>query len=392
MSTDKPRSTPTKVCPSCGTRVSESAPRCLVCGHQFVGGGSGNVGKKSPAPAKAAAIGGRTALPELRLSLPIAIGLLALFLIVGGTVTYAALAGSGRVAQPTGAGTATTTPTVTPTPSPETPTVTSTPQASYTPLSYTVQQGDTCGGIGFAFEVGAQSIILQNSLDSSCSLFIGQLLLIPQPTFTATPQASATLGELEATIAACNVEPYVVQAGETLSVIALTYGIPLEAIMEWNGLTTDTAFEGQHLSIPMCMRAFVGGSTVTPTIAPPYPAPELLLPPDGSPFDSSNDTIALQWASVGTLRGNEYYQVTIVDITGGQNRRISDEVKDTTFTVPTSFRPTDGRPHVFRWYVVTVAQIGVDADGLPVFINGGPASDTRVFTWNGSGVVGTPTP
>lgn len=392
MATDKPRSTPTKVCPSCGTRVSESVPRCLVCGHQFIGG-SPIGGKKAAAPAKAAPLGGRTALPELRLSLPIAIGLLALFLIVGGTMTYAALAQTGRVAQPTGVGTATSTTTITPTPSPETPTLTSTPQASFTPLSYTVQQGDTCGGIGFAFDVSASSIILQNSLDANCSLFIGQLLQIPQPTFTPTPQASATLGELEATIAACDVEAYVVQAGENLSVIALTYGVPLEAIMEWNGLTSDTAFEGQHLSIPMCMRTFVGGSTVTPTIAPPYPAPELLLPPDGAPFDSSSDTIALQWASVGTLRSNEYYQVVIVDITGGQNRRITDEVKDTAFTVPASFRPTDGRPHVFRWYVVTVAQIGVDADGLPVFINGGPASDTRVFTWNGTGTAqDTPTP
>jgi hypothetical protein len=140
------------------------------------------------------------------------------------------------------------------------------------------------------------------------------------------------------------------------------------------------------------MRTFVGQSTVTPTIAPPYPAPELLLPPDGAPFDSSSDTIALQWASVGTLRNNEYYQVTIIDITGGQNRHITDEVKDTTFTVPASFRPTDGEPHVFRWFVVSVAQIGVDADGLAVFINGGPVSDSRVFTWNGTGVASTPTP
>jgi LysM repeat protein len=371
--------------------VSENAPRCLVCGHQFVGGGSGSKGAaKASTPAK---LGGRTSLPELRLSLPIAIGLLVLFLIVGGGATYVALAQSGRVAQPTGAGTPTATATITPTPSPETPTLTATPQATYTPLSYTVQQGDTCGGIGFAFDVSAASIILQNALDANCSLFIGQALLIPQPTFTATPQATATLGELEATIAACDVEDYVVQAGETLSIIALTYGIPLEAIMEWNGLTTDTAFEGQHLDIPMCMRTFVGGSTVTPTIAPPYPAPELLLPPDGEPFTSSSDTIALQWASVGTLRSNEYYQVTITDITGGQNRHITDEVKDTTFSVPVSFRPTDGRPHIFRWSVVTVAQIGVDADGLPVFIAGGPVSESRTFTWNGTGsAAGTPTP
>jgi LysM repeat protein len=392
MSTDKPRSTPTKVCPSCGTRVSENAPRCLVCGHQFVGGAASGTAKKAAQSQKSAPLGGRTALPELRLSLPIAIGLLALFLIVGGTMTYVALAQTGRVAQPTGQGTPTGTATITPTPSPETPTVTATPQATFTPLDYVVKQGDTCGGIGFAFSVAPASIILQNSLDANCSLFIGQQLKIPQPTFTPTPQATATLGELEATVAACETEPYVVQANESLSLISSSYGVPLEAIMAWNGLTTDIAYEGQRLSIPLCMRTYVGASTVTPTVAPPYPAPELLLPADGSPFDSSSDTIALQWASVATLRNNEYYQVTIVDITGGQNRHITDEVKDTAYTVPVSFRPTDGRPHIFRWWVVTVAQIGVDSDGLPVFINGGPVSDTRVFTWNGTGAAGTPTP
>jgi len=177
-----------------------------------------------------------------------------------------------------------------------------------------------------------------------------------------------------------------------MSLIAVTFGVPMEAILEWNGLTSDVAFEGQHLSIPLCERTFVAGATVTPTIAPAYPAPEPLLPADGEPFDSSSDTITLQWSSVGALRGNEYYQVTVVDITGGQNQRIVDEVKDTSFIVPTSFRPTDGRPHIFAWSVVPVAQIGVDVEGLPVFVTGGPASQERVFSWSGSGASAAPTP
>lgn len=391
MATDKPRSTPTKICPSCGTRVSENAPRCLVCGHQFVAGSTPITKKAAKADAP---IGGRTSLPELRLSLPIAISLLVLLLLVGSGVAYAALSQTGRLVAPEVEGTATATPTVTATETPETPTATSTPEPTYTPLAYTVQQNDTCGGIGFAFNVSAASIILQNSLDANCSLFIGQALLIPQPTFTATPQATATLGEMEATIAACEVQSYVVQAGESLSLIAVTYGVPMEAIMSWNNLTSDGTFEGQRLAIPLCMRTFVGVSTVTPTVAPPYPAPELLLPVDGDAFTSSSDTIALQWASVGALRNNEYYQVTIVDVTSGRNLQITDEVKDTTFSVPSTFRPTDGRPHIFRWHVVTVAQIGVDADGLPVYIQGGPVSLTRTFTWNGSGAPAqaTPTP
>jgi LysM repeat protein len=386
MATDKPRSTPTKVCPSCGTRVSEASPRCLVCGHQFNAAGK--------APAKNAPLVGRAGVaPEVRLSVPIAIGLLALFLLTGGAITYFAF-GQGGGASPLAQTTPSVSPTTTLSPTPETPTVTPTMLPSLTPLSYTVQLNDTCGGIAFAFNVQPQDIILANSLNASCALSVNQLILVPQPTFTATPAASATLSELEATIRACETRDHVVQSGETMSLIAVTFGVPMEAILDWNGLTSDVAFEGQRLSIPLCQREFVAGATVTPTIAPPYPAPEPLLPADGEPFASSADTVTLQWASVGTLRGNEYYQITLVDITGGQNRRIIDEVKDTSFIVPTSFRPTDGRTHVYRWFVVPVAQIGVDSDGLPVFITGGAVSETRVFSWSGSGSApqATPTP
>ena len=379
MSTDKPRSTPTKVCPSCGTRVSESAPRCLVCGHQFTGGSGG---KKIPASLTSS---GSSGVPELHLSIPIAIGLLALFLIVGGALTYVALAGTGRVTQPTPLPSASVSPTATLSPTPETPTVTPTMQPTYTPLAYSVQSGDDCGRIAAIFDILAQDIILANSLNANCDIFQNQILVIPQPTFTPTPIATATLGEAEATIAACETEDYVVQEGDTLSLIAVSRGVPIDAIIEWGHLTTDSVFVGQHITIPFCMQTFVGGVTVTPTLAPPYPAAELLLPADGAPFDSSNDTISLQWSSVGTLRNNEYYQVTVVDITGGQNRHIIDEVKDTTFTVPTAFRPTDGRPHVYRWSVVSVAQIGVDSEGLPVYVTGGPSSETRVFVWTGTG-------
>ena len=344
------------------------------------------------AQAKAAPLG-RGGIPEVHLSLPVALALLALFLFVGGGMTYVALAQTGRVAQPTPVPSASPTTSITPTPSPETPTITTTAQATPTNLSYTVKELDTCGGIAAVFNISIQSLLLANNLGSDCGLFIGQVLSVPQPTYTATPLASATLSEFQATIAACETVDYVVQEGETMSLIAVTFGVPLENIMEWNNLSSDIAFTGQRLIVPLCERTFVGGATVTPTIAPPYPSAELLLPADGEPFDSSADTISLQWASVGTLRGNEYYQVMIVDITGGQNRRITDEVKDTSFIVPTNFRPSDGRTHIFSWFVVPVAQIGVDAEGLPVYVAGGPNSDTRYFSWSGtSGVVATPSP
>lgn len=397
MSTDRPRSTPTKVCPSCGTRVSETASRCLVCGHQFEGGGGrkASTGSSGNSPAAPARIG-RSGMAAIRLSLPVAIGLLALFLIVGGGLTYFGLNLGGQISAPTSAPSVTPSPSTTPTPTPETPTATSTPQPTFTPLTYNVQSGDTCGSIAFAFSVSSQSIILANSLDANCNLFQGQVLSIPHPTFTPTPIATSTLSNAEATIQACETVEYVVQEGDSLSLIAATYGVPLENLLRWNGLTSDTAFLGQRLFIPLCERSFnpVTGATSTPTPAPPYPAPELLLPSDGQPFAGSADTVTLQWSSVGTLRDNELYQVTIVDITGGQNESIVTQVRDTKFIVPASFRPTDGQTHIYRWFVVPVAQIGVDSQGRPVYAEGGPVSISRVFSWgSGSGApAATPTP
>ncbi|MQC26909.1 MAG: LysM peptidoglycan-binding domain-containing protein [Chloroflexi bacterium] len=383
---EKTDNAPSKVCPSCGTRMSEDSSRCLVCGYQFTAGAAAAKRKTSTAVPTGAT-------PEVRLSLPIALGLLLLFIVVGGGLTYFGLSQSDRIAVPTGVPTATASPSITPTGTPETPTPTSTPQATLTPLTYNVQNLDTCGSIAFAFNVSVQSLLLENSLRSDCALFIGQVLSVPQPTFTPTPIATSTLSEFNATRAVCTTELYVVQENDTMGLISQSYGIPVDAILEWNGLPSDIVFLGQRITIPFCERVFVGGSTVTPTIAPPYPAAELLLPVDGAPFNVSNNTVTLQWSSVGALRNNEAYQVTVVDITGGQNQRIVDEVVDTSFTVPTTFRPNGGQPHVFRWFVVTVAQIGVDSDGLPVYVTGGPMSESRVFTWSSaSGGGAAPTP
>lgn len=332
------------------------------------------------------------AVPEFNLSLPLAIGLLILFVVIGGGLTYFGLAQSDRIAVPTEVPTATPSPSSTPTATPETPVPTSTAQATFTPVTYSVQQNDTCGSVAAIFNVSVQSIVLENSLSADCILFIGQQLSVPQPTFTPTPQASPTLSEFDATIAACSTELYVVQEGDTLSFIAQSYGIPMEAIQQWNGLTSDTAFLGQRLIIPLCERVFVAGSTVTPTTAPPYPAAELLLPADGASFDVSSDIVTLQWSSVGALRNNETYQVTVIDVTGGQNEQLVQEVVDTSFIVPSSFRPTDGQPHVFRWFVVPVAQIGVDDEGLPVYVLGGAVSESRVFTWSGTAGEATQSP
>jgi LysM repeat protein len=287
--------------------------------------------------------------------------------------------------------TQTTTPTVTATPS--TPTPTDTPIPTPTPFSYKVASGDNCSTIAFAFGVSMQSIVLLNNLPATCdTLIVGQTLLIPQPTPTSTAQPTATMNAEESTRVACGEIEYLVQENDTLSSISANYAVAIAVLKEYNGLVSDTVRSGQTLKIPLCQRLATAGPTPTPTLPPPYPAPSLLLPPDGAPFTGAGEILTLQWASVGTLRNNEAYAVTILDVTGGQERKMVEYVVDTKFNVPTSFRPNDNLPHIIRWWVLTVRQVGTDDSGNPIWEPAGAASAQRDFVWVGFASAATPTP
>jgi LysM repeat protein len=365
---------PTNLCPVCGTHLSESATRCLVCGTELDQQGE----RKKPAQVRA------KRLPEITLSLPAALGLLALFLTLGAVVIFLVLNGSEpvEVAEITpDAGTPTASPTITYTP---TVTLTATMAPTWTPLppiEYIVRPGDSCAGIAAVFNVSVQSIILENNLPANCELFENQELLIPQPTPTPSPQPTATLSEVELTEAACETMNYTVQPNDTLSSIANTYNITMATIREYNGLPSDTVFEGQNLVLPLCLRRPTAGPTPTPTPLPPYPGPNLLLPADGASFTSATDTITLQWAAVGALESNEAYAVTITDLTSEEKWSVTEYVRDTSFIIPASFAPTDAKPHIFRWSVYIVRQIGGDEENGENWEVAGNRSPERVFAW-----------
>ena len=321
-------------------------------------------------------------MPRVTLSLPLALGLVALFLGIGAGVVFLTIQQQPEIIVPP-----TPTPiptiTITPTPSatPETPPQTITPIPTTTPVTYIVQEGDTCISIAFAFDVSVNSIVLLNNLPAACdSVFIGQPLLIPHPTPTGTPLPTATLSAAEATRQSCDKINYQVQANDTLSTIAANYNVLIDAIKHWNGLVSNTIRVGQQLVVPLCEQIYIG-PTFTPTVSPPYLAPNLLLPPDGASFTLADDTIILQWASVGTLRENEAYEVTIKDVTDPEGRKLVDFVLDTKFIIPASFRPASNTPHLIRWWVTPVRLVGNDEDGLPIYEPAGAVSTPRAFTW-----------
>ncbi len=375
----------TKICPTCGTRLSENATRCLVCGTDLAARPEPKAAKKAEQAVQA------SRMPEITLSLPLALGLLVLLLVVGAVVVFFALKTTGQVTPPTEIPSPTSSPTASATatetliPSPI-PTITIQP-----PFDYTVKSGDTCNGIAFAFGVSPQSIIVLNNLSSQCTdLVVGQVLKVPFATATPAPLPTNTPLPATQTMLACERVNVTVQENDTLSSIALNYNVSMQAIKDYNGLSTDNVFVGQTLTIPLCARAATAGPSPTATIPPPYPAPNLLLPADGAAFTLANDVVTLQWASVGTLRDGEAYQIIVEDVTGNQGDRITDYVTDTKYIVPTSFRPKDNVAHVLRWWVVPVRQTGTDEQGQPIYTPSGAVSEKRVFSWVGVAVEGTP--
>jgi len=332
-------------------------------------------------------------MPILNISAPFVIILLIIFLALGGGVTYLALNLTGNISQPLETSTPTLTLPPTATPTLSIPTATASPLPSPTPLSYIVRENDTCLAIAFTFSTSVQSIVVENGLAADCTnLSVGQTLRIPQPTPTQTPIATNTPSSQQATIEACEKAYHVVQENETLSIIAVIYEVPMQTIMEWSGKSVDTAFFGETLTIPLCLRSSVAGATVTPSPAPDYPAPELLRPRNGEAFTLRNDVITLQWAAVSELRENESYLVSILDITSGTSQELVVSVRDTKYIVPESLRPKDDLPHIFRWVVVPAAQIGVNEDGSPRYRESGPRSQASYFSWLGITSASTPQP
>ncbi|MFQ5943348.1 MAG: LysM peptidoglycan-binding domain-containing protein [Anaerolineales bacterium] len=370
------------LCPTCGTRFTPGAARCVVCGTEL-----------SAAASTASAPSRRQVSLDLRLAL-LLVGVLAL---VSAGLTFLAsrtILPAAVDETPTGSPTPTATQSQTPSSTPtSSPVPTATPRP---PIRYTIVEGDTCGGIAFFFDVTVRSIIEINNIGTECLLSVGTEILVPHPTPTVTPEPTNTLAPAEATEAACPKDNYTVVASDSLFAIAANYNVSMQSIKDYNGLISDTVFEGQRLIVPLCERLTVGGATATPTQPPPYPAPNLLLPRDGEPFTLDNDTVTLQWAAVGALREGEFYRVSVVDVTeqmiGSGSKMFVDYVADTKYIIPTEFRPAGSVPHVIRWWIEPVRLVGTSASGEPRYSPAGAGSIRRVFTWSGSAEAPTPSP
>lgn len=347
-----------RLCPVCGARVAARATTCLICGAVL----------NEQEPAHEAET--KRELPGWVQGLA-AVGLALLILAAGGFGLYRLMQSNPQEAAPS------VTPSHTPTSSP-TATATRTPPPTLTPTSppprvHQVQPNETLSEIAENYNVPISDLLALNpDLDPEL-IQVGQVLLIPPDiSLLASTEPTATPGDFIV---------HVVAAGETLDSISEKYGVSVDKIRLANGLPEgdQTIRVNQSLAIPVDTPTPtptpIPDTDTTPTAIPLYPAPPLLNPLDGAILSPADGPLVLEWASVGILRKNEWYEVQLLEPGGGV-------ISQTAYTRATSWRvpgtlllEAKTEKSKFSWHVRVVR--GSDTK----YEQAGAPSRKRSFVW-----------
>ena len=168
------------------------------------------------------------------------------------------------------------------------------------PDSHTVQPGETLTGIARRYGIPAATLKALNNLGDADYIVVGQKLILSvaevQEQATPTPTATSA-AETEATpeSTATPIPPsHTVQAGETLTGIARSYGLSLAALQALNGIRDENAiYVGQVLALV--------APTPEPTAGPRPTEPGAEPPADATPEpldDAQDATDAAETVSV----------------------------------------------------------------------------------------------
>jgi LysM repeat protein len=161
---------------------------------------------------------------------------------------------------------------------------------------HVVQPGDSLFRIALQYGVTVDAIIQANNIVNPNLIIVGQELIIPTgdgtTTVPATPQPAATPPPAAGGGAGGNTTTtggttHIVQPGDSLFRISLTYGVPVAQIVAANNITNPSLiYVGQELVIPgaggtTTTAPPAGGTVVQPTAVAPAPTTAPASPPTG---------------------------------------------------------------------------------------------------------------
>jgi len=269
-----------------------------------------------------------------------------------------------------------------------------TPAPTFTPIppiEYTVQAGDTCGGIALRFGVPLGELAALNNLDADrCLIRIGERLIIPAPTPTPGPTETLPPGVTPPPAAAgptATLPPqivYVVKGGDTCIEIAQRFNISLNLLIEQNNLDANCLIRmNQVLTITFATPTPAVSPTPfvlqTPTPRTGYDAPIVTLPQDGAQISDTQQVVTLQWLTVGLLRPDEWYVVQ-VQPSGAVTVPIF-ETKATSLRLTQDILGDRAEREIF-WWVQVKRFTGIEpTTGQRTYVELGPPSAARSFVW-----------
>lgn len=135
---------------------------------------------------------------------------------------------------------------------------------------YTIKSGDTISGVASAHGLTTTAVLRANGLSTSSVIFPGQVIVLPESGAGASSTVEAVSSVQPA--ASGSGSTYTIVSGDTISGVASTLGVSVQAILDANGLSWESMiYPGQNLAVPSG-HAVESAVWVTPQETPAAPS------------------------------------------------------------------------------------------------------------------------